>query len=131
MPNQTSVAGRIKFYGQNDTAPPLKDVIETPEGEVVDLSDAAGVYITISWTSYSFYYAPYRPIVDRALCVIDDAALGEVSWHPQPGDLHPIGSFAYSFEVKWNDDTVSTHKALAYDYIRVQTPPGGSRKDLP
>ena len=132
MPSQTAPITDVQYYGQNDTAPPLQRVIKTQQGAVVDLTNAASVWITIAWKSFSPRpWGGYRKIiVDRAVCVIDDAALGEVSWHPAVGDLSIIGDFQYSFEVKWNDDSVSTHKSLAYDYIEVQTPPGGSREAL-
>ena len=133
MPSQTTPITGIKFYGQNDTAPDLVDYIKTPAGDVVDLTDAAAVYITVAWRSFTTRpWGSYRTIiVDRALCDVGDAVSGEVKWTPAPGDLSVIGDFQYSFEVKWNDDSVSTHKALAYDYLNVQTPPGGSRPALP
>jgi len=133
MPSQTAPITDVQYYGQNDTSPPLQRVVKTPAGAVVDLTEAAAVYITVAWKSFTPKpWGSYRKtIVDRALCVIDDAVNGAVSWHPAVGDLSIIGDFQYSFEVKWNDDTVSTHKSLAYDYIIVQTPPGGSRPALP
>ena len=133
MPNQTTPVTGIKFYGQNDTAPNLEYVIKTPEGEVVDLTLADSVYITVAWRTFTTQpWGSFRTvIVDRALSTIVDAALGEVAWTPAPGDLSTIGDFQFVFEVKWDDGSVSTHKALAYDYITVQTPPGGSRSPLP
>ena len=133
MPSQTAPVGtNIEFYGQWDTAPDLDYIIRTPRGDVVDLTDADSVYITVAWRTFTTRaWGSYRKIiVDRALCVITDAVTGAIAWTPADGDLSVIGEFQFSFEVKWNNGTVSTHKALSYDYITIPTPPGGSRSEM-
>ena len=129
MPAQTTAAN-TKYYGQNDTAPPLDDQLLDDDGNPLDLTGAE-VYITIGWTKYSHYYSPQRAIVDRASCTIEgDPTLGNVRWSPQAGDLEHPGSFDISYEIKYADDTVRTNPLPTYQHIFVRTPPGGRREPL-
>lgn len=126
MPAQTPTNVGTAYYSHNDTGPPLRRRLEEGDGSPMDLTNADTVTIIISFARYSHYYSPYRPIVNRGPCQIEDPRSdGWVFWVPQSGDLSPPGEFHFVFEVTWNDGTTQTVPAHTYETLVIRTKPGG------
>ena len=135
MPAQTQHREPLVTYSMFDTAPPLIYVIPDPVNPDIPFDftayPSARVFITVAHQLWSTFFATRSPIVDRALCDITDPANGEVSWTPQADDLSVPGMFQFGFEVDMLGDAISvfSHRALSYDHIRVQAPPGGRHRN--
>jgi hypothetical protein len=124
MPAQSTTSGAA-YYSENDTAPLLTRQLLDGNGNPYNLEDATAVTITIAPTSWSQYYSPMAPIVDRGPASVSNASLGYVVWEPQVGDLSPPGSYSYIFEVTWNDGSIQTFPPNSYETLIIRTKPGG------
>jgi hypothetical protein len=126
MPAQTPVSVGTAFYSQNDTGPPLTRTLLNGDGTDIDLTNAETVTITIARQRDMHYYSPYRPIVDRADCEINDPRTeGSITWRPTTGDLSPPGSFDMIWEINFLDGTRQTVPAHTYEKVVITTKPGG------
>ena len=131
MPTQGSTNQKqLWTYGTDDTGPPLviADGLRDMDGNVIDLTDAEKVLLSVGWASPNHTNMPTQAIVDRGVGnVVGDPTLGVVEYDWQPGDLQAAGRYDFGWEIVWNDGTVQSTKSLAYYYIRVQSPPFAQR----
>lgn len=126
MPAQTR-AGGVVYYGELDTAPPLRATLKDGEGNPINLTGVQGVTISIAYSRWSFYYAPAERIVDKSPCLVLDQVtnLGGIQWTPAEGDLTPPGSFYFTFEITYGDGTHQTVPPNTYQPLVIRTQVGG------
>lgn len=126
MPTQSPVSIGTAYYSENDTGPPLRRQLLNGDGTAIDLTAAASVTITIAHSRYDHYYSPYTPIVKRDPVNIEVPKTGGwVNWVPGVGDMSPPGSYAFIFEINWNDGTRQTVPQHTYETLVILTKPGG------
>lgn len=122
MPAQTTPYPNVVHYGQGDTAPALRVQLVDGDGSPIDLSGST-VVINIAYSTWSFYYAPFKAIVVDGPCVVDpdqSTYPGYVEWRPQVGDLDIAGTFSYTFTVTYPDATTMTFPQDTYGKIIVR-----------
>lgn len=131
MPAQSPTVGTA-FYQVGDTYPPLRRQLLDGDGDPINLGvtpNVADVFITIAYSSYSYYYSPQRRLVDAGPCVVEDQSVAEsigwVQWFPQAGDLDTPGDHQYRFTIVWPSGETQTIPANTYEVIQVTTPVGG------
>lgn len=127
MPTQGNSTTELYTYGVHDTGPPLVYTMRDRDKNVIDLTDAQKVMLSVGHTSYDHHYIPTQEIVDRQDGVIVDAVNGVVEYHWQTGDLKAVGRYDFGWEIVWNDGSVQTVRSLSYDHIKVQAAPFANR----
>ncbi len=125
MPAQTR-SGGVVYYGELDTAPPLRATLKDGAGNPIDLTGAT-VTIEVAYSRNSYYYSPTTKIVTNGPCLILDQMTnkGEVQWTPAEGDLTPPGTYLYTFRITYSDDTVQTIPPNTYQPLVIRTLVGG------
>lgn len=120
---------QLWHYGTDDTGPPLRmdDGLRDMDGNVIDLTNAEKVLLSVGWASPNHTNMPTQEIVNRGEGDIVDAVTGVVEYPWKAGELQAAGRYDFGWEIVWNDGTVQTTKALAYYYITVQSPPFAQR----
>lgn len=92
---------------QHDTAPPYVAALRNDFGETsesaLDLTDATSVYFLMRPSGVG----DVTPTI-RALCTIDDAVNGLVTYQWVTGDTDITDTYDVEFEIDWSDGTIQT-----------------------